>query len=49
MTAWCRRLHAGSGGEVLKEFYAKASEATALVQQTPGEDAPATFDKPSPG
>merc|ERR550537_995126 len=35
--------------QVLKEFYAKASEATALVQQTPGEDAPATFDKPYRG
>merc|ERR550537_88380 len=35
--------------QVLKEFYDKASEATALVQQTPGEDAPATFDKPYRG
>jgi predicted nucleic acid-binding Zn-ribbon protein len=35
--------------QVLKEFYAMASEATALVQQTPGEDAPATFDKPYRG
>jgi uncharacterized protein YoxC len=34
---------------VLKEFYAKAAEATALVQQTPGEDAPETFDKPYTG
>merc|ERR1719269_70090 len=30
---------------VLKEFYAKAAEATALVQQKgPADDAPATFD-----
>merc|ERR1719321_1621829 len=29
---------------ILKEFYAKASEATALTQQTPGADAPATFE-----
>jgi len=29
---------------VLKEFYAKAAEATSLAQQTPGEDAPASFD-----
>lgn len=28
---------------VLKEFYEKASEATALTQQSPGEDAPETF------
>jgi hypothetical protein len=34
---------------VLEEFYAKAAEATALVQQTPSEDAPATFDKPYKG
>jgi len=33
---------------VLQEFYAKASEATALVQG-PAEDAPATFDKPYTG
>merc|ERR1719359_2544423 len=32
---------------VLKDFYAKAAEATALTQQkqTPGEDAPETFDE----
>jgi hypothetical protein len=30
---------------VLRDFYAKAAQATALVQQTPAEDAPATFDK----
>merc|ERR1719253_1756134 len=35
--------------QVLKEFYAKASEATALVQQTPGADAPETFNKPYRG
>merc|ERR1712203_1177011 len=34
---------------VLKEFYAKSAEATALVQQTPAEDAPETFDKPYTG
>merc|ERR1712232_599129 len=28
---------------VLKDFYAKSAEATALVQQTPAEDAPETF------
>merc|ERR1719199_1215782 len=32
---------------VLKEFYAKAAEATALVQQQP--EAPETFDKPYKG
>merc|ERR1719473_1511544 len=32
-------------GAVLKEFYAKAAEATAFVQQKgPADDAPATFD-----
>jgi hypothetical protein len=34
---------------VLKDFYAKSSEATALAQQTPAEDAPETFDKPYKG
>merc|ERR1719399_1145778 len=34
---------------VLKDFYAKAAEATALAQQTPGEDAPESFDEPYKG
>jgi len=34
---------------VLREFYAKAAEATALVQQTPAEDAPETFSSPYKG
>jgi len=34
---------------VLKDFYAKAAEATALTQQTPGEDAPESFDAPYKG
>merc|ERR1719269_276879 len=34
---------------VLQEFYAKASAATALVQQDPASDAPATFSKPYTG
>jgi len=35
---------------VLKEFYAKAGEATALVQrQSPDEDSPFAFDKPYKG
>jgi len=34
---------------VLKDFYAKSAEATALAQQTPAEDAPETFDKPYQG
>eukprot|EP00429_Kryptoperidinium_foliaceum_P011602 CAMPEP_0176037364 /NCGR_PEP_ID=MMETSP0120_2-20121206/18510_1 /TAXON_ID=160619 /ORGANISM="Kryptoperidinium foliaceum, Strain CCMP 1326" /LENGTH=680 /DNA_ID=CAMNT_0017370753 /DNA_START=18 /DNA_END=2060 /DNA_ORIENTATION=+ len=34
---------------VLKDFYAKSAQATALVQQTPAEDAPETFDKPYTG
>jgi hypothetical protein len=29
---------------VLRDFYAKAAEATALVQQSPAQDAPETFD-----
>merc|ERR1719240_1894910 len=33
---------------VLKDFYAKSAEATALVQQ-PAADAPETFDKPYTG
>jgi uncharacterized protein YoxC len=33
---------------VLKDFYAKSAEATALVQQ-PASDAPETFDKPYQG
>jgi len=34
---------------VLKEFYAKAATATALVQQSPETDAPETFDEPYRG
>merc|ERR1719335_1898536 len=34
---------------ILKDFYAKAAEATALTQQTPGEDAPESFDEPYQG
>jgi uncharacterized protein YoxC len=34
---------------VLKDFYAKSAQATALSQQSPGEDAPETFDKPYTG
>merc|ERR1719399_848388 len=34
---------------VLKDFYAKAAEATALSQQAPGEDAPESFDEPYKG
>jgi len=34
---------------VLKDFYAKAAEATALNQQSPGEDAPESFDAPYKG
>lgn len=32
--------------KVLSDFYSKASEATALVQQVPVDDAPEIFDKP---
>lgn len=34
---------------VLREFYAKAAQATALLQQSPAEDAPETFDAPYRG
>jgi len=34
---------------VLREFYAKAETATAFAQQTPQDDAPATFDAPYTG
>jgi predicted nucleic acid-binding Zn-ribbon protein len=34
---------------VLKDFYAKSAEATALVQQSPADDAPETFDAPYKG
>jgi hypothetical protein len=34
---------------LLKDFYAKSAQATALSQQTPAEDAPETFDKPYKG
>jgi len=34
---------------VLRDFYAKAAQATAFVQQTPGEDAPETFSSPYKG
>jgi len=35
--------------KVLRDFYAKAATSTALVQQTPGEDVPETFDEPYQG
>jgi len=34
---------------VLKDFYAKSAQATALTQQTPMEDAPETFNSPYTG
>jgi len=34
---------------LVKEFYEKSAQATALAQQTPGEDAPETFVKPYKG
>ena len=34
---------------VMKDFYAKAAEATALVQKAPSDDAPETFEKPYTG
>lgn len=34
---------------VMKDYYAKSAQATALVQQTPMEDAPETFEKPYQG
>jgi len=34
---------------VLKDFYAKAATATALVQQSPASDAPGSWDKPYTG
>ena len=34
---------------ILKDFYTKSAQATALVQQTPAEDAPETVDKPYQG
>lgn len=37
------------GMAVLREFYAKAAEATSLAQQIPAEDAPETFDSPYQG
>jgi len=35
--------------KVLKEFYEKASSATALMQRGPADDVPETFDKPFTG
>jgi len=34
---------------VLRDFYAKSAQATALMQQSPAEDAPETFDAPYQG
>merc|ERR1712008_349105 len=34
---------------LVKDFYEKSAQATALAQQTPGEDAPETFEKPYKG
>jgi uncharacterized protein YoxC len=39
----------GQALAVLKDFYKKAGSATALVQQTPAEEAPETFDEPYTG
>merc|ERR1719201_350346 len=41
----------GQALAVMRDFYAKAGEATALAQvgQSPAEDAPATFDAPYKG
>merc|ERR1719159_1689312 len=39
----------GQALAVLKDFYKKAATATALVQQTPEEEAPETFDEPYQG
>merc|ERR1711920_909943 len=34
---------------LVKDFYERSAQATALAQQTPGEDAPETFTKPYKG
>jgi len=34
---------------VVKEYYARSAQATALTQQTPADNAPETFDKPYKG
>jgi len=34
---------------LVKDFYEKSAQATALAQQTPGDDAPETFSKPYKG
>jgi len=34
---------------LVKDYYEKSAQATALAQQTPGEDAPETFTKPYKG
>merc|ERR1712156_582221 len=34
---------------LVKDFYEKSAQATALAQQSPGEDAPETFSKPYKG
>merc|ERR1719213_108745 len=39
----------GQALAVLKDFYKKAATATALVQATPEEEAPETFDEPYQG
>merc|ERR1719265_3118937 len=40
---------AGNAMAILKEFYEKSAQATALAQQTPEEDAPETFTEPYQG
>jgi len=37
------------GIAILKDYYAKSAEATVLLQQIPGDDAPETFTKPYQG
>ena len=48
-TAKVAQIAATNAMAILKDFHAKSAQATALVQQTPAEDAPETVDKPYHG
>ena len=48
-TAKAAQTAATNAMAILKDFDTKSAQATALVQQTPAEDAPETVDKPYQG
>ena len=48
-TAKAAQTAATNAMAILMDFYTRSAQATALVPQTPAEDAPETVDKPYQG